>query len=484
MHMRLPVTKVLYAKFSTSKIGNEMLEKEKIILFLGNADREGVTAKLKAVGTLYKRKMLESSPENWQKIIDIFDEYEVTSVVVKLTNSSFDILCAEDYKGLREELLGLISTKPNLFLSHESLVTGERGNDYGEYIAKFNDYDPELDEDYEYFRSHFEDVFQPPNSEIVGEVLALFEHHEISIIPYQKNVEMTLIASSFIDKNESNLIFRIYVPSERMWANEAEKLLQLFREYLHKVSGLNVRQDQYRTNQGVVYEFFGGDGVEPNSLPQKFDEFSSFMESCVSNPETAQALLESKDLNKSEIFNLVERYSKEARRLHIDIKQERERKILAIRHGLEGELSEHVRTDHDWEVIGRVVEASVPSASGISSALTIDRKIQPTPNNSLTVNINPQVIETVNGVVAQQVIGDQHLGPDAKTLLEMIDQYAGKDKAILASSVHELSDESAKTEDRITAKHRLKGFLVLAGSKIGDVATGVLQSYIENKIGL
>ncbi|WP_227368312.1 hypothetical protein [Halomonas sp. M20] len=461
-----------------------MLEKEKIVLFLGNADSEGVTAKLKAVGTLYKRKMLESSPENWQKIIGIFNEYEVTSVVVKLTNSSFDILCEEEYKGLREDLLGLISTKPNLFLSHESLLTGEKGNDYGECIAKSNDYDPELEEDYQFLRFHYGDVFQPPNSEIVGEVLSLFERHEISIIPYKKNVEMTLIVSSFIDKNESNLIFRIYVPSERMWANEAEKLLQLFREYLHKVSGLNVRQDQYRTNQGVVYEFFGGDGVEPNSLPQKFDEFSSFMESCVSNPETAQALLESKDLNKSEIFNLVERYSKEARRLHIDIKQERERKILAIRHGLESELSEHVRTDHDWEVIGRVVEASVPSANGISSALTIDRKIQPALNNSLTVNINPQVIESVNGLVAQQIIGDQHLGTDAKKLLELIDQYAGKDKAILASSVHELSDESAKTEDRITAKHRLKGFLVSAGSKIGDVTTGVLQSYIENQIGL
>ncbi|MDZ4058265.1 MAG: hypothetical protein U1D69_15135, partial [Polynucleobacter sp.] len=65
-----------------------MLEKQKIVLFLGNADREGVTAKLKAVGTLYKRKMLESSPENWQKIVDIFNDFEVTSVVVKLTNTS------------------------------------------------------------------------------------------------------------------------------------------------------------------------------------------------------------------------------------------------------------------------------------------------------------------------------------------------------------------------------------------------------------
>jgi len=461
-----------------------MSEKKKIVLFLGNADREGVTAKLKAVGTLYRRKMLESRPENWLKIIDIFSEYDVTSVVVKLTNTGFNLLCLDEYKETREELLHLISSKPNLILAHESLITGKKGNDHADYIARLNDYDPDLDEEYQYLRSEYDHIFEPPKIEIIDEVVELFNKHEMTIIPYQKNVELSLIASSFIDKNESNLIFRIYVPSERMWASEAEKLLQLFRDYLHKVSGLNVRQDQYTTSQGVVYEFFGGDGVDPNLLPQKFDEFSSFMESCVSNPESAQALLESTHLNKAEIFNLVEKYSKEARRLHIDIKQERERKILAIRHGLESELSEHVRTDHDWEVIGRVVEASVPPVGGVSSALVIDRKIQPIPNNSLTVNINPQIIDTVNGVVAQNIEGDQHLGPDAKQLLEIIDLYAGKDKAVLASSVHELADESAKTEERLIAKHRLKGFLVSVGSKIGDVTAGVLQSYIESQIGI
>ena len=461
-----------------------MPEKQKIVLFLGNADREGVTEKLKAVGTLYRRKMLESKPENWLKIIDIFNDYDVTSVVVKLTNTTFGLLCLEEYKGLREKILRLISSKPNLIFAHESLLTGEKANDHVDYLAKLNDYDPDLDEEYQYLRLEYDNIFEPPKREIVDEVIDLFADHGITITPYNKNVELSLIASSFIDKNENDLIFRIYVPSERMWASEAEKLLKLFRDYLHKVSGLSVRQDQYTTNQGVVYEFFGGDGVDPNLLPQKFDEFSSFMESCVSNPESAQALLESTHLNKSEIFNLVEKYSKEARRLHIDIKQERERKILAIRHGLESELSEHVRTDHDWEVIGRVIEASVPPVGGVSSALAIDRKIQPIPNNNLTVNINPQIIDTVNGVIAQNIVGDQHLGADAKQLLEIIDRYASKDKAILASSVHELSDKSAKTEERITAKHRLKGFLFSVGSKIGDVTAGVLQSYIENQIGL
>jgi hypothetical protein len=472
-----------------------MQNKSKIVLFLGKADTEGVTVRLKAVGTLYKRKMLESRVENWRKIIEIFNDFDVSSVIVKLTGNAFLNLCDEEFKETRETLLGLISSKPNLFLAHESLLTEEveeqdegNNNTDNEYIQTDDInpelIDPELAEDYEYQSYYFYNVFDPLPTEVIREVTDLFTSHGITIIPYKKNIELVVIASKFVEQNDSNLIFRIYVPSERMWANEAEKLLQLFREYLHKVSGLNVRQEQHRTNQGVVYEFFGGDGVEPTILPQKFTEFSSFMEMCVSNPEHAQLLLESTHLNKTEVFNLVERYSREARRLHVDIKQERERKLLAIRHVLESELSEYVRTERDWEIIGKIIDESVPAATGVSSALSIDRRQLPEKSSNIIINVNPQIIGTIHGVVAQQILGDQHLGTDAKQLLEIIEAYAGTDKTTLTSAVHELSDESATPEDKLTAKHKLKGFLYSAAGKIGSVALDIAQKYIEKQVGL
>jgi len=470
-----------------------MHNKPKIVLFLGKADTEGVTIRLKAVGALYKRKMLESRVENWEKIIEIFNEFNVSSVIVKLTSATFRILCQEQYSKVRENLLTLIASKPNLFLGHESLLMEQDEEENQEtkeevQIDGINPelIDPELAENYEYglYDYDYIDFFDPLSTEVIREVTGLLATHGITIIPYNKNVELVVIASKFVEQNDSNLIFRIYVPSERMWANEAEKLLQLFREYLHKVSGLNVRQEQHRTNQGVVYEFFGGDGVEPTILPQKFNEFSSFMEMCVSNPEHAQLLLESTHLNKAEVFNLVERYSREARRLHVDIKQERERKLLAIRHILESELSEYVRTERDWEIIGKIIDGSVPAVTGISSALSIDRRQLPETNSNITINVNPQIIGTINGVVAQQILGDQHLGTDAKQLLELIDKYAETNKATLTSAVHELSDESAAPEDKLTAKHKLKGFLYSAAGKIGNIALDVAQKYIERQAGL
>lgn len=450
--------------------------KQKIVLFIGNADSEGVTAQLRTVGTYYKRKMLESRPENWEKIIEIFKDYEVSCVVVKLTVASFYVLSHRDYDGVKDRLIKEITSKPNLFLAHEAILAGRHSE---VEVAKY--YDPELVEEFEYEVSP--SFIQPPE-EVRQEVMSLLTSHGVEVVPYRKNVELVVMASSFVEHHESNLIFRIYVPSERMWANEAEKLFQLFRDYLQKVSGLDVRHDQYRTNQGVVYEFFGGGGIESSSLAKKFNEFSSFMDVCASNPQSAQALLESSHLNKVEVFNIVERYSKEARRLHVDIRQERERRLLSIKHNLEAELVEYVRTEQDWAAINQLIDDSVPSPNSVLSTLTIDRRPIQAAVNSLTININPQIIDKVQGVVAQQILGDQHLGVDGKQLLEVIEAFAGEKKAVLASAVHELNDESARPDDRITAKQRLKGFVYSVAGKIGDVAAGVLQSYIESKLGL
>lgn len=452
--------------------------KQKIVLFIGNADSEGVTAQLRTVGTYYKRKMLESRPENWEKIIEIFREFEVSCVVVKLTIASFHALCQEEYLDVRNRLLKEIVSKPSIFLAHESILAGRHKE---AEVADF--YDPDLVEEYAYQYELYSD-FAPPPEHIRSEVISLLASYGVDIIPYQKNVELVVVASSFVEREQSNLIFRIYIPSERMWANEAEKLFQLFRDYLQRVSGLDVRHDQYRTNQGVVYEFFGGGDIDSGTLSEKFNEFSSFMDMCSSNPQSAEALLESMHLNKIEVFNIVERYSKEARRLHVDIRQEREKRLLSIKHGLESELVEYVRSEQDWGVINRLIEDSVPSPNSVLSSLTIDRRPFQGVMSNVTINLNPQIIEKVEGVVAQQILGNQHLGVDAKALLDAIEAYAGERRAVLASAVHELNDQSARTDDRLAAKQRLKGFVYSVAGKIGDVATGVLQSYIESKIGL
>lgn len=450
-----------------------MKKKEKIILFLGSADTDAVTAKLKATNTNYKRKMLDSSLKNWDSIFEYFDNYHVTLVIVKLTTHIFNLMCSKTYSEYTKRLLKMTSLVPNLFLVHESILTGERSKDYD---PNLDVYDQEID--------IYHDAFAPPEKNIRDEVLKLLDNNKITLTPYKKNAEMSIICTSHIEHNEQNLIFRIYIPNERMWANEAEKLLQLFSDYLHKVSGLDVRQDQFRTSQGIVYEFFGTDDIDSSTLPAKFDEFSEFMDSCVSNQNNAQALLESKNLSNREVITLIEKYSKEARRLHIDLKHERERKLLNIRHSLESELGEFARTTSDWENINMIVDKSVPNAISVGSAITLNNTLPLSSYNNVTININPQTIETVNGVVAQEITGNQHFGTDAKKLLEIIKEYGEENKIELSSAVHEISDKSIKETERIAAKSKLKGFVYKVADKIGDVSAGILQKYIESQLGM
>ena len=98
--------------------------------------------------------------------------------------------------------------------------------------------------------------------------------------------------------------------------------------------------------------------------------------------------------------------------------------------------------------------------------------------------MRPQIIASVQGIVAQEVSGTQNVGVEASQLIDLIKLYGGSRATELTSAVYELEDGDAKQEDRLSARQKLKAFLYKSSGKIGDVALGVLQSYIESKLGL
>jgi hypothetical protein len=188
------------------------------------------------------------------------------------------------------------------------------------------------------------------------------------------------------------------------------------------------------------------------------------------------------------MVNILSRYSKEAKRLSVDLKHEREQKVLCIRQRLESELVDLTPGETNWADVESLVNFAVPQLTGVHGAISVDQESMRLPSRdsmtNITINLNPQIVETVNGVVAQEISGDQHMGPEAQQLLELIKQYGEKDVRDLASSVHELEDTSAPTPGRFNARQKLKKFLIDVGAKAGDVAAGVLQSYVEKQLGL
>ena len=170
-----------------------------------------------------------------------------------------------------------------------------------------------------------------------------------------------------------------------------------------------------------------------------------------------------------------------------DLKHDRERKLPNIRQRLESELIDEVPGDLDWDPINQLVESTVPSVSGTGSPLSIanpSHRIGEHRNTNVTINVNPQIVGTVNGVIAQEINGNQNLGVHGQKLLELVKEYGEAKASELATAVYEIEDKSVPKPERLKASQKLKKFLIEVARKGGDVAAGVLQKYIETQLGL
>lgn len=442
----------------------ELNTDEPIILLLGTVGREGVLSTLRAAKRQYKNKFLESQVKNWESILKYFEDYVIEAVLIKLTPHAITLMASKKYDGVREKLFRKIGDTPNIVFVYEDILSG-----------------------------HFEegcwnDIHRWPSEEARNAVFEMLAEYDIRIMPYKRNAEVTVMAEAFLAETEQNLIFRLYVPSGRLWSNEFDKLLWLFRDYLANIAKIKVRLDQYRTDKGVIYEIHSEEVISSNDIDTEFSEFTQFIDMCATDPSAAEKILKNKEVKQKDVVGILSRYSKEAKRLGVDLKHEREKRILSIKQRLESELVDTIPGATDWKAINSLVNMAVPALSGLRGAISVDQELMLLParleKRNITINVNPQIIDTVNGVIAREIRGDQHIGTEAQQLLELIHKYGENESRELVSSVHELEDTNAPKAGRLNAKQKLKKFLIDVGKKGGDVAMGVFQSYIEKQLGL
>jgi hypothetical protein len=441
--------------------GADDLDKSKpLVLLLGNVDHEGITSQLKAGGEQYKKKILVSTVGNWQSILTYFDEFAIRAVVIKLNGQVYDLLDRPEHLYVGKLLFSRIAKVRHIAFVFQSLLSGEPTPGY--------------------------EVFWRIRADVGAKVNHLLQEYGLNAVPYKTNAELTVLATEFLKDAIEQLLFRVYVPTGRLWANEVDRLLQLFRDYLLQTGRKGVRLEQTRTDRGIAYEFHGDYSPESPSLSQDFQDFSHFLDLCVSDPAQAEELLRQKSVNAREVFEILARYSKEAKRLQIDLKHDRERKLLSIRQRLESELADSLPGPQDWGLINRLVDGAVPGAA-IDNAYALGQGSNldhPQPGPHFTVNLNPQIISTVNGFVAHEISGNVNLSENDQELLGLIRDHGGSRAVELTSAVHELSDPGIPKPTRLSGAQKLKAFLYTLGPKLGGVAANVLQEYIEHKIGL
>lgn len=236
----------------------------------------------------------------------------------------------------------------------------------------------------------------------------------------------------------------------------------------------------------MIYKFRSEKPASDSNMKMMFSEFARFMDMCAFDAAAAETLLKNKEVDPQEIMRIMSRYTKEAKRLWIDIKHEREQRVLNVRQRLESELVDSIPGEIDWGTITNLVDLAVPKIDSFSHAIAIghDSSRNATPVGRECYNSSSYVVDKVKDIVDQEISGVQQVRSEKKQLLELVNKYGNEDASELASSLNELEDPSAPKQGRLNAMQKLKRFVFAIADKLGDAASGVLQSYIENQMDI
>ena len=251
-------------------------EPQDFFLFLGSTDSESATTRLRASGGFHHKKLLSSRPENWRQIIGMVTSPHNQGTLVTLTGSDYTSMCSREYEAVTRDLLDALVGCAHVIFVHEAvfLTDEQRDASDSEHVERANlvNVTPRFtDEDF--FGMPKEEFFDALPDSIRQRVNTMLRDRELKVIPYRTNVERSIMASGFLEDHERHLLFRIYVPSGRLYAQEAETLLGLFRDWLGQTGHSAIRQEGYSTNAGQMFEFFSAEGQPVGGMTRYFRLF-------------------------------------------------------------------------------------------------------------------------------------------------------------------------------------------------------------------
>ncbi|MEV0299241.1 hypothetical protein [Nocardia sp. NPDC050710] len=468
---------------------------DEFFLLIG-ANFESTTSRLSANGVRYRTKLLESGPDNWRTIVGFLRDPGIKGAIAVFTGYDYCRFESSNFESVGRDLLDALKDVPHVIFVHEAVFFFEHERTPSpldeirreerrqeqqrqeELIEELRRSDPSFD--LEFPNPH--ELFGVVPDEVRARVNEALAFRALNVLPYRTNAERSTMAAQFLDDLDRHLVFRVYIPAGRLYADEASTLIGLFRNWLNQTGRDAVRQDGYSTPAGHVYEFFSENSHGGRDLTLQFQDFSDFLEACSVSPEQAARDLEISGIDRHSADQMVTRYAKAARRLHLDLRHAREQRVLSLRQQFESELIDSQASGLELQ---RFIDNLVPSENVATMVMGSQSGWNPTPPASqINVTVNQQVIRNMTGNVVQNLQGTVNLGPDAQQLLELIGTFGGTQASELESAVHEVEDDAARVPDRIVARQKLRRFLSMIGPNISTAAVSTLQKYLESRLGL
>jgi hypothetical protein len=452
-------------------------------LLFSNTDRGAIKTTLETFGYTIIVKVPLSSVNNWWSICDVIEPDKEDNLIFigKFTENLLFQLCSPDYKNVKDHFLNLLKKKKHLIFIYKNNLFGEFS-----YFSPVKESAFETDDKVDYLSythprfSNWLDNhhIQEEESEYFHKVKELIKelNNNYNVLPYEKLIDIENAGQNFIEHSTEGLMFKIYVPNEQIWSNEFDKFINLFRDFASNVSKVELTVKQNRTDLGIVFSLYSQvQKMNENDINYLYREFTQFMDMCASDPEEAIKILNNKEVNEGTKQKILAKYIKEAKRLMLDLKHERELKLLSIKQKIESEFQESSLS----EQMNKYVESLVPKATSTSNILQIEA-----PYQTQIINYSPQYIQTVNGIVAREISGTINFSPEEDEFLKLIEKYAQQttELADLKTALYELKDRAKTNEEKRSARQKLYGFLGKVADKVGDVGVALLSKYLEQQI--
>jgi len=442
------------------------------------AAHEGVTSNLRSSGRQFHTIRLAELP-SWRDAIKVFDSYDVTGVIAKFSITVLTRVGDANHARDVNELIDRVAPLPHVVFMSQGIYTGDAMRRAEEDASRVLDRDSTLRVQEVMVANT---LLTPDGIQKLKRGVDFIKNSPLRVVVARNDAEITVAAEQFVREAEKGLLFRAYLPSGRIWETEFDRLLTLFKDFLVRVANADVRLEQNRTPYGVSYAFFG-DGITPQQVAADFEEFTSLLDITVTDPKAAEDILSSRyAMAEREIANIITRYAKEARRLQIDIRHDREQKLLSIRQQFESELYDTV-PELDLRQVERIIDETLPQSLDLIPTGRRSMVFNLFDNSQISFHFTEQHIARLDGIVAHAIHGNIDLTHDERQFVDAIEKHGGADKRELTTALYQLRDPGTADAERVTAGQRLRTFLLQLAQDVHNIAVGVLQTYIEKKLG-
>lgn len=466
----------------------------KQVVILGGFTHEGLNANAKALGyELLKLSLDGVKPNTWLKRAKLLEELandeNLAATIIYLHTTLLLQASKSEYKPAFLEILNQARKSKTIVFIFQDNLDGIFSMRHWQTRIPMTIKELEIQLK-DSLKDKFEDDYPMSNTDRIKIAIERLKDYECrklevdslinfiyesgaEVAPFFVRSDVTIRLQEFLGDIEQGVFLRLFVPNDRLQAEQLKSLLSVLERYLRQVEGQNFSIDSRKSDNGIIYIFRSGSGVSSlQSLNDALMRFDSFMRMCGDQPEQALQVLIKQGFSDYDSAFFVERYSRDYKRLILESKHEFERKSLLLKQRLETDiLDQNGKQVISWE------------NEGISSLISAVAT-----GSNIAINIGKMSVinsQSVHAEIEKMINGSIVYNDNDRQLLELFTKYANDLEALQCrSDLDQLKDSSVAEPARQNAKQRLIGFLRKAAKKAGDVtekvAVGVLSKYIES----